>query len=97
MPRGLRSQVLHNLQLTILPPKIKIVGHLLSWFTVLVETIKDDVVPSLVYWLKDLKKKGFPALALDLCEFGESENPPTPLTEDFRFEDDVSTAARYTV
>lgn len=38
---------------------------------------------------------GFSVLALDLRGFGESDEPTLPLTEDFRFEDDVLTASRY--
>lgn len=42
-----------------------------------------------------LRTDGFSVLVLDLRGFGESDNPPLPLSQSFRFEDDVLLAVRY--
>jgi pimeloyl-ACP methyl ester carboxylesterase len=42
-----------------------------------------------------LRDRGISVLALDLRGFGDSEDPPLPLAEDFRFEDDIRRAAHY--
>lgn len=42
-----------------------------------------------------LRREGLAVLAVDLAGFGESEDPPLPLSEDFSFGDSIAAAARH--